>query len=92
MVVSVEMLIGGRWRPAAGVGRREDVTSPYDGSVVGSVPVAGAGDVEAALAAAEQGAGTWRRTPAHERMRVLLGAAQLAEERAEETARLISAE
>jgi acyl-CoA reductase-like NAD-dependent aldehyde dehydrogenase len=92
VVVSVEMLIGGRWRPAAGAGRREDVTSPYDGSVVGSVPVAGAGDVEAALAAAEQGAGTWRGTPAHERMRVLLGAAQLAEERAEETARLISAE
>ena len=46
-----EMLIGGRWTPAAGPGRSEDVTSPYDGSVVGTVPVAGVDDVEAALAA-----------------------------------------
>jgi acyl-CoA reductase-like NAD-dependent aldehyde dehydrogenase len=87
-----EMLIGGRWRPAAGSGRREDVTSPYDGSVVGTVPVAGADDVEAALGAAEHGAHTWRHTPAHERMRILLRAAELADERAAEIARTINAE
>jgi acyl-CoA reductase-like NAD-dependent aldehyde dehydrogenase len=87
-----EMLIGGRWRPASGPGPREDVTSPYDGSVVGSVPVAGTGDVEAALEAAEQGARTWRHTPAHERMGILLRAAELAEQRAPEIARTISAE
>ena len=91
-MTAMQMLIGGRWRPAAGAGRREDVTSPYDGSVVGSVPVAGTGDVEAALTAAELGAGTWRRTPAHERMGILLRAAELAEQRAPEIARLISAE
>jgi len=87
-----EMLIGGRWRPAAGSGRSEDVTSPYDGSVVGTVPVADADDVEAALRAAEYGADTWRHTPAHERMQLLLRAAELADERAAETARVISAE
>ena len=87
-----EMLIGGRWRPAAGSGRREEVTSPYDGAVVGSVPVAGTDDVEAALAAAGGGAQVWRRTPAHERMRILLRAAELADQRAAETARTISAE
>src|SRR5215216_5410509 len=91
-MTAMQMLIGGRWRPAAGAGRTEDVTSPYDGSVVGTVPVAGTDDVEAALRAAEHGAGTWRRTPAHERMRVLLRAAELADARAEETARLISGE
>jgi acyl-CoA reductase-like NAD-dependent aldehyde dehydrogenase len=91
-MTAMEMLIGGRWRPAAGPGRSEDVTSPYDGSVVGTVPVAGTDDVAAALTAAEQGAATWRRTPAHERMRVLLRAAELADARAEETARLISGE
>jgi acyl-CoA reductase-like NAD-dependent aldehyde dehydrogenase len=91
-MAGAEMLIGGRWRPAAGAGRREDVTSPYDGSVVGSVPVAGPGDVEAALGAAERGAQTWRHTPAHERMRILLRAAELADERAPQTARTISAE
>jgi acyl-CoA reductase-like NAD-dependent aldehyde dehydrogenase len=87
-----QLLIGGRWRAAAGPGKTEDVTSPFDGSVVGTVPVAGLDDVEAALAAAERGAATWRRTPAHERMRILVRAAELADERAAETARTISAE
>jgi acyl-CoA reductase-like NAD-dependent aldehyde dehydrogenase len=87
-----EMLVGGQWRPASGSGKREDVTSPYDGSVVGTVPVAGTDDVEAALGAAERGAQTWRHTPAHERMRILLRAAELADDRAAEIARTISAE
>src|SRR5215216_7133773 len=91
-MTAMQMLIGGRWRPAAGAGRTEDVTSPYDGSVVGTVPVAGADDVEAALRAAEHGARTWRHKPAHERMRILLRAAELADERAAEIARSISAE
>jgi len=87
-----EMLIGGQWRPASGAGRIEDVTSPYDGSVAGTVPLAGTDDVEAALRAAEHGAQTWRDTPAHERMRILMRAAELADERAAEIARTISAE
>ena len=86
----MEMLIGGRWGP--GGGAVEEVTSPFDGAVVGTVPVATVEDVDAALAAAQAGAAVWRRTPAHERMRVLLRAAELADERAEETARLISGE
>ena len=68
------MLIGGSWRTAK-TGRTEDVISPYDGSVVGTVPMAGPDDVEAALSAAEHGAVRWRRTPAHERMQILLRAA-----------------
>jgi acyl-CoA reductase-like NAD-dependent aldehyde dehydrogenase len=88
----MNLLIGGQWRPAAGSRRTEEVTSPYDGSVVGTVPVAGADDVEAALRAAEAGAATWRRTPAHERMRILLRAAELADQRTAHMARTISAE
>ena len=72
------MLIGGKWRPAVGSGRTEDVTSPYDGSAVATVPVAGSEDVEAALAAAEVGAERWRQTPAHSRMKILLRAAEFA--------------
>ncbi len=86
----MEMLIGGRWR--SGGGTVEEVTSPFDGAVVGTVPVATVEDVDAALAAAQDGAEVWRRTPAHERMRILLRAAELADDRAEETARLISGE
>ena len=73
----MKMLIGGTWRAAAS-GRTEDVTCPFDGTVAGPVPVAGPDDVRAALDRAEAGAVTWRRTPAHERMRILLRAAELA--------------
>ena len=86
------MLIGGDWRPANGTGRTEDVTSPYDGSIVGTVPIAGMEDVDAALTAAEAGAAQWRRTPAHARMQILLRAAELADQRAGGIARTISAE
>ncbi len=87
----MEMLIGGTWRPAAS-GRTEDVTSPFDGAVAGTVPVADAGDIGAALDRAEHGAVTWRRTPAFERMKILMRAAERADERAEQTAQIISAE
>ena len=87
----MELLVGGAWSPAKS-GRQEDVTSPFDGAVVGSVSVAGAPDVDAALSAAVAGADRWRHTPAHERMAILLRAAELADARAEEIARTISAE
>ena len=87
-----ELLIGGQWRSVASTGETEEITSPYDGSVVGTVPTAGLDDVEEALAAAERGAVTWRRTPAYERMRILRRAAELADERITEIARIITAE
>jgi acyl-CoA reductase-like NAD-dependent aldehyde dehydrogenase len=86
------MLIGGRWRPAVEDGRTEEVTSPFNASVVGTVPVAGVADVDAALSAATEGARVWARTPAHERMAILTRAAALADERTDAIARTISAE
>jgi glyceraldehyde-3-phosphate dehydrogenase (NADP+) len=87
-----ELLIGGQWRSVASTGETEEITSPYDGSVVATLPTAGLDDVEEALAAAERGAVTWRRTPAYERMRILRRAAELADERITEIARIITAE
>ena len=87
----MEQLIGGHWS-ASKSGREEDVISPFDGAVVGSVPLAGRADVDAALTAAVAGARVWRNTPGHERMRILLSAATLADERAEAIAQTISAE
>src|SRR5882757_5505923 len=86
-----ELLIGGQWR-ASRSGRVEEVRSPFDGSVVGTVPIAAVEDIEAAMQAAERGAATWRRTPAHERMQILHRAAGLADERSALIARTISAE
>ncbi|TQM58008.1 aldehyde dehydrogenase family protein [Humibacillus xanthopallidus] len=87
----MKLLIGGQWAEASS-GRREDVTSPFDGSAVGSVSLAGRDDVDRTLAAAVEGARVWRRTPAHQRMQILLRAAALAQERAEVIAQTISAE
>ncbi|WP_445183237.1 aldehyde dehydrogenase family protein [Pseudonocardia sp. Cha107L01] len=86
-----ELLIGGQWR-ASRSGRVEEVRSPFDGCVVGTVPIAAVEDIEAAMEAAERGAATWRRTPAHERMQILHRAAELADERSAVIARTISAE
>src|SRR3954452_2731931 len=86
-----ELLVGGQWVPSRS-GQTEEVRSPYDGTVVGVVPTGGLEDVDAALAAAERGATIWRQTPAHERMRILLKAAELADERTADIARIISAE
>ncbi|WP_329543934.1 aldehyde dehydrogenase family protein [Streptomyces sp. NBC_01356] len=87
-----ELLIGSRWQASAGSGRTRDVTSPFDGKTVGTVAMAGPEDVELALAAAVRGAAVWRRTPAHERMTILLRAAELADQRAATIAQTISAE
>jgi acyl-CoA reductase-like NAD-dependent aldehyde dehydrogenase len=86
-----ELLIGGRWVPGRS-GVTEEVRSPFDGSVVGVVATADLDDVELALQAADRGAATWRCTPAHERMQILLRAAQLADERTAQIAATISAE
>ncbi len=87
----MELLIGGKWT-ASQSGREEEVTSPFDGAGAGSVPIAGTADVDAALTAAVAGAAVWRNTPGHQRMRVLLEAARLADERADVIAQTISAE
>jgi acyl-CoA reductase-like NAD-dependent aldehyde dehydrogenase len=87
----MDLLIGGQWCGSRS-GEIEEVRSPYDGSVVDTVPTAGLEDVEGALAAAERGAATWRRTPGHERARILRRAAELADERTAEIAKIISAE
>lgn len=87
-----ELLIGSRWQASTGPGLTREVMSPFDGSPVGTVALAGPEDVDVALAAAVRGAAVWRRTPAHERMTILLRAAELADERAGRIARTISAE
>src|ERR671919_2155526 len=87
----MDLLIGGQWTGSR-LGDVEEVRSPYDGSVVGVVPTAGLDDVELALQVAERGAAIWRRTPGHERMRILLRAAELADERTAQIAATISAE
>ena len=69
---------------------RITVQNPYDGAVVGSVPVATESDVRRAIDAADRSLA--RNFPLHERCAVLAKAASLAEQDAALCAQLIAAE
>lgn len=87
----MQMLVSGTWRDSSS-GRQEEVRSPFDGHVVDLVPIATPEDAMAALDGAEVGARVQRNLPAHARAEILQRAAALADERAEDIARTITAE
>jgi acyl-CoA reductase-like NAD-dependent aldehyde dehydrogenase len=67
-----------------------EVTSPFSGEVVGTLPKGGADEARSAVDAAAKALES--PLPAHERARILDRVAHLLEERHDEAARLISAE
>jgi acyl-CoA reductase-like NAD-dependent aldehyde dehydrogenase len=69
-----------------------EVTNPFDGSVIDTVPKADAHDVDTALAGAVEGARTMRNMPGYERFLVLRRVAGLMQDRLEELARTLSSE
>lgn len=83
-----EMLVGGSWIDGDS---RIDVTHPYDGDRVGSIPAAMTEDAEAAVDAAHE---AWQQSTlsAYERYELLSHTADLLEDDAEEMARLITSE
>jgi acyl-CoA reductase-like NAD-dependent aldehyde dehydrogenase len=83
------MLIAGEWVDGDGA---TEVTSPYSGDTIDTVPRAGLAEVERALAAAVEGARQMARLTAYERSSLLLRAASLLEERIDHIARIISLE
>ncbi len=85
----MKMHIGAEWITAADT---IAVHNPFDGSLVDTVPSAGAAEVEAALASATRGAGVMAALTARERARVLHKTAQLLAARKEDFARLITRE
>jgi acyl-CoA reductase-like NAD-dependent aldehyde dehydrogenase len=82
-----KLLVGGEWYET---GETIDVTSPYDGSVVGRVAYGGGDDARRAIDAAE--AAMKSPLPAHRRAAVLDRVAELLRERREEFARTIALE
>jgi len=91
-----ELYIDGGWRPATAPGTgalaRHD---PATGVVLGLVPEASPGDVDAAVTAARRAAdpeSAWRRMARRERARVLRSIGQLVRDHADELATLISLE
>lgn len=88
---SLKMLIGGEWVGDGGAGTMP-VTNPATETVLGHCPKASTEQLDAALAAAEEGFAIWSRTPGIERYRILRRAGDLLRERAPEIARIITAE
>ena len=85
--VERKLLIAGEW---VDTGEWIEVSSPYDGSLVGSVPSAGAEETRRAIDAAESA--MREPLPAHERAAILDRVATALTERADEAARTICAE
>jgi glyceraldehyde-3-phosphate dehydrogenase (NADP+) len=85
----MKMFIRGQWvdRPST-----IEVRSPYDRSLVDTVPLADARDVAQAVAGAVEGAALMRRTSGHERSQILRRAADLMRQRQDELGRTISLE
>jgi glyceraldehyde-3-phosphate dehydrogenase (NADP+) len=72
--------------------RTETIHSPFDGRAIGEVNVATVVDAEIAISLSVKASEIWRRTPANVRSAILLKAAELADERSEAIAQIISGE
>ena len=83
------MYVAGSWVDRASV---TEVVNPFDSSVIDTVPRADDADVEAALAAASRGARVMGGLTAYDRYALLMKAAGIISERAEEFARIITME
>jgi acyl-CoA reductase-like NAD-dependent aldehyde dehydrogenase len=89
MAFDAKMYIAGRWTDAK---ERIEVTNPYDGEVVGSVPAASPDQVEAAIASSKTGLEEASRLSAWERYLLLKKASELIGERREELSVTIAKE
>ena len=72
--------------------RQQDVFNPATGAVTGKVPLATAGDVDQAVAAAQAAFPAWADTPPIRRARVLFKFLELMNQRRDDLARIITAE
>jgi succinate-semialdehyde dehydrogenase/glutarate-semialdehyde dehydrogenase len=88
---TLSMFIGGQWI-ADGEAGTMAVVNPATGAVIGQCPKASAAQLDAALKAADDAFPAWSRTSGAERHAVLRRAADLMRERAEDIARVITAE
>lgn len=86
-----QLLIGGEWK-AAQSGREYEQTFPYTGEPVGRAAAAARADASAAARAAQAAFPEWSRSAPAQRREILLNAASLMQERAEEIAAIVTEE
>ena len=83
--------IGGKAVPA-GTTRYGEVTNPATGEVVRHVPLANAGDVDAAVQAASAALPAWRAAPPLRRARILMRFRELMDAQKKDLARIVTEE
>ena len=86
-----DLYLAGRWRPSSD-GARVDVLDPATEEVVATVPDATDADVDAALAAADEGFRLWRGTGAWDRSAVLRETARIIRDEVDRFAAVMTAE
>jgi succinate-semialdehyde dehydrogenase / glutarate-semialdehyde dehydrogenase len=85
------LYIDGKWT-AARDGATREVIDPATEEPLGTIPIAGPADLEAALAAAKRGFEAWRRQSPWDRSKILRRTADLVRERTEAIARVMASE
>nr|WP_250890287.1 NAD-dependent succinate-semialdehyde dehydrogenase [Sphingobium nicotianae] len=83
--------IDGKWVDAT-TGQSVDVTDPFTGGVISSIPLLEQAQVQAAIDAAERAFPAWARTPARERGKILRKLLELINQHRDDFARLITLE
>jgi malonate-semialdehyde dehydrogenase (acetylating)/methylmalonate-semialdehyde dehydrogenase len=84
--------VAGAWTPAAASTEALDVTNPATGEVLARVPLSGAADLDAAVAAARAALPEWRAVSTIERARRLFTLRERLVERSEDLARSVTTE
>lgn len=92
MTVTIENLVGGSWSDRGDAAAVEDLNPADQRDVIGTIPMLGADQSRAAVDAAAEAFGTWRRTSMVERGVVLSRAAQLLRTRRTQIAQDITRE
>ena len=90
-VARVKLLIGGEAVESQSH-EWQDIINPATQQVLARVPFATAGEVDAAVTAAQQAFATWRETPIGARMRIMLRFQALIREHSQRIAAVLSAE
>src|SRR4051794_41764805 len=84
--------VAGQWTPATAAAQALDVTNPASGEVLARVPLSGAADLEAAVAAARAALPAWRAVSTIARARKLFELRERLVARPEGPARSVAAE
>ena len=91
MYPNTELLIDGKWGPAAS-GKTIPVVNPATEEVIGQVAHAEKDDLDRALAAAEKGFQAWRKVAPFDRYKLMRKAADLIRARADEIGKIMTME